>query len=579
MASTTALFTALSGMSVHASKLDVIGNNIANVNTTAYKSSRMMFSTLFSRTLNMGSAPEGNFGGTNPTQVGMGVQIGGTQRDMTGGALSATGIATDLAIEGEGFFIVENSEGQSYTRAGNFILNEENELVSMKGDRVQGYGVDDDFNVVRGSLTDIAVPLGSMTIAQATENVDVGGNLNASGEVGTRGTVIETAGLTDILGNVITGLTTLTRLQDPDAGAGTPLFANGDTVRLTGAAKDSQQLPEADLAVESATTVQDLLDFFNDIFGIIPGQGVTDDDDAAALSGAQLDAATGAIRLIGNTGEANDLELSSSNLVHIDSAGDVVGNPLTLSREQAATGESVRTQFVAYDSLGSELLVNLTFVMESKSDAGNTWRYYAESADDTDTARALGLPDPPLVSFDPWGNIRGDTTATVTLDRENTGAATPLSFTIDFNSESGQLQQLADPGGDSEIASTYQDGVPLGTLNDFGVADDGTVVGAFSNGITRTIGAIPLAVFRNEEGLLDVGNNLYQVGPNSGTAAVVDAQTFGAGRTVGSTLELSNVDLSGEFTELILTQTGYTANTRVISTTNEMMQQLLLLGR
>jgi flagellar hook protein FlgE len=579
MASTTALFTGLSGLGAHARKLDVIGNNIANVNTTAYKSSRMMFANLFSRTLNMGAAPEGNFGGTNPSQIGMGVKIGATQRDMTGGSLSGTGVNTDVAIEGKGFFVVENTDGLAYTRAGNFQLNENNELVTMTGDRVQGYGVDDDFNIVRGTIRDITLPVGELTIARATENVHVGGNLNAAGDVGTRGTVIESEGLTDVLGNVITAATTLTRVQDPDAGAGTPLFADGETIRLAGAAKDSQQLPDADLDVTGATTVQDLLDFFNDVFGIVTGQGITDENDAVATSGAQLDSATGAIRLLGNTGTVNDLELETANFVHLDADGAVLGNPITFGREQSANGESVRTQFVTYDSLGTELLMNLSFVMESKSDSGNTWRYYMESADDTDLDRRLTLPASPLISFDPWGNPTGETSFNVEVDRDDSGAATPLTFNVDLNSESGALQQLADPGGDSEIAASFQDGVPIGTLNDFGVIDDGRIMGSFSNGLTRTIGALPLAVFRNDAGLEDIGNNLYKVGPNSGSPTVVDPQTFGAGRTVGSTLELSNVDLSNEFTDLILTQTGYTANTRVISTTNEMMQQLLLLGR
>lgn len=578
MASTTALFTGLSGLNAHARKLDVIGNNISNINTTAFKSSRMMFAPLFSRTLSMGTRPDGDHGGTNPSQIGFGVKIAGTQRDMTGGSLVATGLNTDLAIEGEGFFIVDGASGRHYTRAGNFQLNAEHDLVTASGDKLQGYGIDADFNILPGSISDINIPLGTLTIARATQNVHVGGNLNADGEVGTRGTIIEPPAYTDTSGTTITENTFLVDLQDPDAASGTAMFSDGDTIRLSGVSKDTQVLPDVDLAVTTSTTVQDLLDLFNDVFGIISGQTIVDEDDASATSGAQLDS-SGAIRIVGNIGTVSDFKIGSSNLTRLDSTGSVAGNPMSFSRAQTADGESVRTQFLAYDSLGTELLIDLSFVMESKENSGNTWRYYAESNDDTDRARALTLPSSPTIKFDPSGNLTGEKTFSVGLDREDTGAVTPLSFTVDLESEADRLQQLANPGGDSEIAATFQDGVPIGSLTDFGVGTDGVISGAFSNGLTRDIGQVALATFRNPAGLVDDGNGLFTVGPNSGTAAVVKPLQFGAGRVVGGTLELSNVDLSHEFTELILTTTGYSASTRIISTTNEMMQQLLLLGR
>ncbi|MCK4871286.1 MAG: flagellar hook-basal body complex protein [Phycisphaerales bacterium] len=579
MASTTALFTGLSGLNAHARKLDVIGNNIANINTTAYKSNRMNFAPMFSRTLSLGSRPDGAHGGSNPGQIGLGVKIAGTQRILTDGSISTTGINTDLAIEGDGFFIVENADGQAYTRAGAFQLNADHDLVSISGDKVQGYGIDTQFNLTQGALSDVNIPLGTLTIAEATEHVRIGGNLNADGEVGLRGTVISTPALTNTAGATVTTATLLTAMQHLTDPLGTAMFDAGDTFRVSGATKDGQELPDADLAVTAATTIADLLSFFNDLLGVITGQSVLDEDDAAATSGAQLDPTTGAIRIIGNTGTVSDITLTASNATRLDSDGALVEQPLTFTRGQSATGESVRTQFVTYDSLGSELIVDLAFVLESKSDAGNTWRYYAESTDDSDLARALTLPDDPVITFDPYGNLMGTTSFDVSLDRADTGAATPLTFTVDLESESDRVQQLADTRDGSEIAATYQDGSPIGTLADFGVGINGTISGSFTNGLTRTIGQIALATFTNPEGLVDRGNNLFAVGPNSGTALIGTPQSFGAGSVLGGSLELSNVDLSQEFTEMILTTTGYTASSRVISTTNELMQQLLLLGR
>src|SRR3954468_9381543 len=168
MASTTALYTGLSGLTANARRLEVIGNNIANANTTAFKSSRMMFETQLSRILHPGAAPDTNTGGNDPLQIGLGVGIAGTQRDFTGGSITATGDPRDLAIDGKGFFVVNRAGEQFYTRAGSFRQNANNELVTIDGDRVQGFAVDANFNVINGQLVDLSIPLGTMKLAQAT---------------------------------------------------------------------------------------------------------------------------------------------------------------------------------------------------------------------------------------------------------------------------------------------------------------------------------------------------------------------------------------------------------------------------
>ena len=133
MASTTALFTGLSGLAVNARRLDVIGNNIANINTIAFKSNRLILAPSFSRNFSLGSAPSAQTGGTNPGQIGLGAVMAGTQRNFNDGSISATGVPTDVAIEGDGFFIVDFSGEQLYTRAGAFQLNSNNDLVTVSG--------------------------------------------------------------------------------------------------------------------------------------------------------------------------------------------------------------------------------------------------------------------------------------------------------------------------------------------------------------------------------------------------------------------------------------------------------------
>jgi flagellar hook protein FlgE len=577
MASTTALFTGLSGLNASARNLDVIGNNIANANTTAFKSSRMLFSNAFSRTFSIGSVPSENSGGTNPGQIGLGVMIAGTQRDMSSGALSATGDARDLAIEGNGFFAVRRGDSTLYTRAGAFRQNANNDLVNIDGDRLQGYGVDADFNIVPGALQDLNIPLGQLTLARATSTIELAGNLNAGGALPTRGSRINFGALSLVSGpiggpggNALDTSSLLTDINDASS-PGNPLFSVGQTIELNGAEKGNRTLPTADFAVTPASTVQDFMNFLSAALGISTASGNNPDGNAP---GVTLDPPTGVISVTGNSGTANDITLELSDLRLLNSGGTFVRSPLTPTQTATADGESVRTTMLAYDSLGTPVTVDLTMTLESRGSSGTTWRYYVESGDDSDVNLQLATG---TLDFDVFGQLQTTTPATVQMDRTGAGSADPLSFTLNFAPGAGGVTALTDDS--STLAATAQDGVPIGTLADFGVGTDGVITGAFSNGITRTIGQVVLATFANPEGLVDEGSNLYSVGPNSGTAAITEPNTLGAGRIVGGSLELSNVDLSEEFINMILTSTGYSANARVITTTDQLFQQLLVLGR
>jgi len=584
MASTTALFTGLSGLQANARSLDVIGNNISNVNTTAFKSSRMLFSPVMPRTLRAGTAPGDTNGGTNPLQVGLGVSVAGIQRDFRPGSTTATGDPRDLAIEGDGLFIVDRDGDQVYTRAGSFRQNSEGDLTSISGERLLGYAVDADYTLVSGVLAPINIPLGSATIAEATSEVRFSGNLNADGALPTQGARIDlfgvdTTGFSLIStatpapgpGNLIDATSRLVDIEDPILpGTDTPIFSTGQTLELSGAEKGTKALPDAQLAIDDTTTVADLMSFLVDALGIHTGFG---DNPDGRTPGLALDATTGVLTITGNTGAVNDLSIDDTDFRLLDSAGDFVRNPFVADKAGAADGESVRTSFLVYDSLGTPLTVDLSMVIDAKSNAGTTWRYFVESADDTDLALQVATG---TLDFDTAGRL--DTTDPVPLqiDRAATGAATPLEFDLVFDSESGQVMSLTD---DSAIAAVFQDGAPTGTLTAFNVAADGLIVGTFTNGLQRTLGQVALATFTNVEGLVDLGDNLFTVGPNSGTPVVTTPGGFGTGRLVSGALELSNVDLGQEFINLILASTGYSASSRVIRTTDELLQQLLVLGR
>ena len=148
MGLTTALNTSLNGLQLNETAIEVIGNNIANAATNGYKASAVQFTTQLSRTLSVGSAPQGQNGGTNPRQVGLGSTTAAIRRDFSQGAITTSTSPSDLAIEGEGFFVLSGADGQVYTRNGNFTLNNQSQLVNADGLRVKGYGIDDQFNIV-----------------------------------------------------------------------------------------------------------------------------------------------------------------------------------------------------------------------------------------------------------------------------------------------------------------------------------------------------------------------------------------------------------------------------------------------
>ena len=585
MASTTALFSALSGLNANARNLDVIGNNIANVNTTAYKSSRMVFSNMFSRTISEGTPPGEVTGGTNPFQIGLGVKLAGTQRNMTNGTISATGDNRDLAIDGNGYFLVQRGDQQFYTRAGNFRPNELNELTTINGERVMGYGVDEQFNLIPGVLAPVALPLGALTIVEPTTNVRFAGNLNANGALPTGGSIFSlggtsTGGFRTVASaapaptapNVLETTTRLIDIEDPLLpGSNTLSFVSGQTLRVTGATKGTRLLPDADLEISDATTVQDLMNFMTQALGISGAGGSNPDGNTPGIT---LDPVTGKINLVGNTGTVNDIALESADLRLLDASGATVRFPFVSNKAASADGEAVRTAFVAYDSLGTPVTVDVSMSIVSRTSAGTTWRYYVESADNAgvELQSATGV-----LSFDNEGRMVNPAPVTVTINRDNQGSITPLTFSIDFADSTNEVTALTDVN--SEIAAIYRDGAPIGTLTSYGIGTDGSIIGVFSNGVTRMMGQIALATFTNDEGLVEMGNNLYTVGANSGAPVVSSPGTFGAGQLVQGSLELSNVDIGDEFIKLILTSTGYSANARVIRTTDELMQSLLVLGR
>ncbi len=196
----SSLSTALTGLNAAETQIDVLGNNLANSQTVGFKASDVVFANQFMQTLSLGAAPTSDNGGTNPRQTGLGVQVAAINPKFTQGTLQISSNPSDLAIQGDGFFVVQGTDNeQLYTRNGIFKLNSQNQLVTTTGDRLLGFGIDEQFNIQTTQLQALSIPLGSESVAQATENVVMEGTLTPSGDLATTAEVIQSAVLGDSL--------------------------------------------------------------------------------------------------------------------------------------------------------------------------------------------------------------------------------------------------------------------------------------------------------------------------------------------------------------------------------------------
>jgi flagellar hook protein FlgE len=553
----SALLTGLSGLEANQTELSVVGNNIANANTTAFKSSSVLFSPQFYVTENTGTPVSSTAGGSNPSQVGLGTQVSAIQQNLSQGELQTTGVPSDLAINGAGYFVIQNSDNQQlYTRDGAFQLNADNQLVDSSGDYVLGYGVNSNYQVdTSGGASPITIPIGT-SAAQATSTVTLTGALNAGGTVGTTGTILTSQALQSSTGTL--GATTLlTNLQS--AGGTSALYNVGDTITLS-ANQGGNQMPTATYQVTSGSTVQDLENFFQNSLGIetsLPS-GSTDPTPGVTLN------ASGELVVTGNVGTANAITINSLNTSN--------GDPgISLTQTTAANGESDDTSYLVYDSLGNPITLNVNSVLTSNSNNGSTWEFFVSSPQNQGGSSVISSG---TLSFNNEGQLTGTTGANITLNRTGTGAEASQPIALDFTG----VQSLANSETTSTASDMYisaQNGFATGTLESYSIGSDGTITGSFTNGLTETVGQVALATFANPSGLVDEGNNQYAAGANSGAANIGAPGSNGSGALVGGSLEMSNVDLSQEFINLITASTGYDASSRVISTSDQLLTELL----
>jgi flagellar hook-basal body protein len=345
----SSLSTALTGMQAAETTVQVVGNNLANSQTVGFKASEAVFVTQFLQTYSHGSPPNGD-GGTNPRQVGLGTRVGAIMPDFTQGAVEISSSPSDLAIQGDGFFIVQGAGGEHlYTRNGIFRLNADNELVTVTGERVLGYGVDDEYQIAATSLVPITVPLGESMVAESTDNVWLQGNLSPAGQLADTAGVLQTATLEESGGGALTAATLLTDVVDASLGT-TPLFQEG-TLAFTGH-KGGRSLATQELTITSTSTVQDLMDFMREALGIqtttndptIPDSINNIPTEGGTLSPG-ISIVNGQIRIVSNNGEGSAVEIAPGSFRLTTGTGDVLAPNLGFGRLQEARGESAVADF------------------------------------------------------------------------------------------------------------------------------------------------------------------------------------------------------------------------------------------
>lgn len=404
------MFAGVSGLRSHQTMMDIVGHNIANVNTAGFKTSQVTFQEALAQTLGGPSGAGLNRGGTNPIQMGLGVTVASTDGVFTQGATQVTGRPTDLALQGDGFFMLESDGGRVYTRAGSFRFDEVGNLVAPGGLRVLGWMADATGNIdSQLNVGAITLPLTQVIEPNVTGNVNVGGNLSA------------------------------------------------------------------DLVV----------------------------------------------------------------------------------------GDIHRTSIEVFDSLGGshELLV------EFENTAANTWDVRGFVAGNPVTLSSTSI------SFNPDGSLAGS--PTISVSGFTPPGANPMVFDVNLGGSSAMVQF----GGSSTAEAIDQDGNAIGFLRDFAVAADGSVTGVFSNGETKRLAQIAVSTFNNPSGLIRVGNSHFAASVNTGQALIGLPGSGGRGAITAGALEMSNVDLAQEFTNLIIAQRGFQANSRIITASDEILADLVNIKR
>jgi flagellar hook protein FlgE len=605
------LYTGISGLDAYQSWIDVISNNIANTATTGFKAQRMTFADQFYQQIGAPSGPSQNSGGVNPEDLGLGVKVNTIDTEFGQGGLETTGINTDLALNGDGFFILNNITGTgspTYTRDGAFSTNANGVLYDpASGMGVMGYMANNQGVVnADGTPGAITIPVGLAEQATATGSgvktgpatndqvfdVALGGNLDqtnwtqafqqaigASANPGAPVTVSTT--LYDSLGGAHEATITYTPIA-PSAVAATVTTTNANGVLTANATYPLTGNVTTNITVKSAGAGNPytITDTLGNSTTATAGSTVTFDGATFTVNAAPP--AAGDTATVALTGSASGLPATVEN-----SAGTAVTpatewqisvsfadgtqfqaitqgatyNGAAVTAAQTTTASSGVVGYAYFDQNGQ--YIN-TSSIESVTGAGSaiggpgTAGYFHDAGD------AAALIQGNQLNVTQWGPSPGNAA------QAPTQVAAPGAIALGFYQDTS----LNAASGATVVS---QNGYAAGTLSNFTVGQDGTVTGSFTNGQQKTLAQIAVATFQNEDGLERIGDNQFAATAASGLAQIGTANSGRYGAIVAGSLEQSNVNLANEFTNLIVAQRAFQANTRGIETADANMQTVIAL--
>ena len=469
------LYSGVSGLKNHQTRMDVVGNNISNVNTTGFKSSRVTFSDTLSQTLSGASAPTENRGGTNPKQIGLGSATSAIDTLFTDGSVQSTGVNTDLCLSGNGLFIVKDGNLSYYTRNGNFKFDKEGYYVNSDGLKVQGWSATTPGDAINtnGQPSEICIPAGKTMAAAATKVATFSKNLDAA----------------------------------------EPMIASITVTKADGTTDDTQTKAEVGK---------------NDVVSITlkMTDGTTTTETSGAFEKGKSKPKTTIATIYDSLGNAHNVTIYMTK-TKVDSKK---GNQWTISLNPAGGG-----------------------TQEIKESDGSTTQVQMTDA---------------VLEFDVNGGLtKGSGSATLTLTN---GAGTGQTVNLTFD----DVTQYA--GSSTAFATT--DGNAAGTLKSVSIDSAGVITGTYTNGLNVQEAQVAIAQFNNASGLTKTGNSLYTESNNSGTPNIGTISDLGCTVTPSS-LEMSNVDMASELTDMIVTQRGYQSNSKIITVSDELLETLINMKR
>ncbi len=581
--SVNALFTAVSGLNANQTYLGIIGNNIANSNTIGFKSSNPIFQNLVSQTLS----------GVSSSQEGLGTSVYSIQQQFGQGAMETTSNPLDMAVDGNGFFIVRSPNGSSYyTRNGQFSENAQGQIVDSTGQNVvQGYSLNAQGVSTSGtpqpiSLTTSAIPPKATTTAVLTANLDsnistqtaptttagnfMGGYLTSSAAVGSSALNV-TMTYNGTTGNAPTSLLI-------GNGNGTDNLYTVDSYVSGGTTYTPATLPSGSVVtsvtlsspltssvLENTAISQNTLGLTS-VSGILAGSNIQINTNGTATSSTN-----DPYQFFNNVASVNsNSTVNLSNAMPIPSGGSFTAGGGVIT---GPANDYYSTTINAYDSLGDSLPMTVTFA-PSSSTAGN-WNVYYKINGTAAQRQALNSTTPDI-TFNSEGQITSGISQTLTdvpayvnpaPGTLPDGASEPLSVALNLNN----VTQYA---ATSAATAFTQNGYSTGTLTSFTVDKGGRISGLFSNGQTKYLYQVALANFISPTGLVSEGNSLYSQSYSSGQPAVGVANSGNFGYITDSALEQSNVNISSEFTNMIIAQNAYVANSKVLTTENSVLRAL-----